>query len=327
MQKWRRAPSDLNLNIQIIKDYALTDMKKTFVGIFIFLLLILAGYLFVYPYDYVVRFEANTFPGTINQSIKLWHKTVGVPGSQITQEDLNHLQQKVQAGDSTHIYQWKIEPLTESTSRIVVGIKDPDHSIANRFLVPFTDAAIETSAVAHVRKFMEDLNAHIDLFKVHIDGEAELPSTFYAYVNLQTSQHGKAGGMMKNYTFLSSLLSSNKVAMNGPPMIIVKEWDRERDSLDFNFCFPIIRSERLPRHPEVQYNRIFPKRAIKATYNGNYITSDRAWYALLDYAEKEGLQVEETPVEVFYNNPNMGADELNWKAEIYLPIKEERALE
>jgi hypothetical protein len=43
----------------------------------------------------------------------------------------------------------------------------------------------------------------------------------------------------------------------------------------------------------------------------------------LDYAKKEGLEVEETPVEVFYNNPNMGADERNWKAEIYLPLKED----
>ncbi len=80
MQKWRRAPSDLNFNDRKTENYLFTDMKKTFVGIFIFLVLILAGYLFIYPYDYVVRFEANTFPGTINQSIKLWHKTVGVPG-------------------------------------------------------------------------------------------------------------------------------------------------------------------------------------------------------------------------------------------------------
>jgi hypothetical protein len=33
--------------------------------------------------------------------------------------------------------------------------------------------------------------------------------------------------------------------------------------------------------------------------------------------------VEDTPVEVFYNNPNMGGNALTWKAEIYLPLKEE----
>ena len=298
-------------------------MKKTLVGILILLLSILIGYLFIYPYDYVVRFEAKTFPGTINQSIKLWHKAVGVQGTQVVQKDLRHLEQQVQVGDSVHEYHWKIEPLTDSTSRVSVRIKDPEHSVKNKILVPFTEAAIEESGVAYVSKFMEDLNAHIDLFRVHIDGQSELPSTFYASVNLQTSQHGKAEGMMANYMLLSNLLIDNQVAMNGPPMIIVKEWNRDKDSLDYNFCFPIIRSERLPRHPEIEYNRIFPKRAIKATYNGNYITSDRAWYALLNYAKKEGLEVEETPVEVFYNNPNMGGDALRWKADIYLPLKEE----
>ena len=27
------------------------------------------------------------------------------------------------------------------------------------------------------------------------------------------------------------------------------------------------------------------------------------------------------PLEFFYNNPHYGGDELNWKAEIYMPIK------
>lgn len=302
-------------------------MKKTIFGILIGLLILLVGYLFIYPYDYIVRFEADSFPGTVNQSIKLWHKKVGVEGTEVIQEDLRHLEQLVQVGDSVHRYTWDIEPLTDSTSRVTVRIKDRDHSLKNKLLVPFTEAEIEKLGVSYVTDFAEDLKAHIDLFKVHIDGEAELPSTFYAYVSLKTSQHGKAGGMMDNYMLLSDVLIANKVTMNGPPMIIVNEWDQERDSVDFNFCFPIIRSDRLPQHPNVRYKRIFPKRALKATYNGNYITSDRAWYALLNYAEKNGIEVDPTPVEVFYNNPNMGGIPLQWKAEVYLPIKEESTLD
>lgn len=302
-------------------------MKRTIFGILIGLLILLLGYMFIYPNDYIVRFEADTFPGTINQSIKLWNNVVGVEDSKVTQEDLYHLEQLVQAGDSVHRYRWEIEPITDTTSRVTVGIKDLDHSLKNKLLVPFTEAEVEKSGVSRVTDFVEDLNAHIDLFKVHIDGEAELPSTYYAYVDLKTSQHGKAGGMMDNYLLLSNILVSNGVTMNGPPMIVVNEWDREQDSVDYEFCFPVIRSDRLPRHPEIQYRRIFPKKALKATYNGNYITSDRAWYALLDYAEKNGIEVEPTPVEVFHNNPNMGGDALRWKADIYLPIKEASPME
>jgi effector-binding domain-containing protein len=299
-------------------------MRKTSIGILLVVLFAILGYLFIYPYDYVIRFEAETFPGAINQSVKEWNKLVGVPGSPVIQEDLYHLQQEVQVGDSVHRYKWEITPLTDSTSKVIVRITDRDHSLKNKVLVPFTDTEVERLGVKYLREFVDELNDHIDHFKVRVDGAAELPSTFYAYVELKTSQHGKAGGMMENYTMLSDVLIRNNVTMNGPPMILVNEWDRETDSLDFRFCFPIVRSDQLPRHPKIKYQRIFPKKAIKATYNGNYITSDRAWYALLDYAEREGLEVDETPVEVFFNNPNTGLGEVNWKAEIYLPLKEQK---
>lgn len=294
------------------------NILKTLVAI---LLIGLIGYFFIYPYDYIVRFEANTFPGTINQSVKLWHDQVGVNGTGVMSDGILELEQWVQAGDSVHLYQWEIEPITDSTSRVVVKIKDRDHSLLNKLLVPFGQTAIEASSTAKLSQFLQQLNDHIDLFKVRVVGEAELPSTFYAYVDLETDQHGKAGGMMNNYQLLSDILLSGGVNLNGPPMIVVDYWDRETDSLKFKFCFPIIRSDQLPQHPEIKYKRIFPERAIKAIYNGNYITSDRAWYALLRYAENNGLEVEETPVEVFFNNPNFGGDAANWKAEIYLPLK------
>jgi effector-binding domain-containing protein len=77
-------------------------------------------------------------------------------------------------------------------------------------------------------------------------------------------------------------------------------------------------------HPEIIYKRIPTQRAIKAVYNGNYTTSDRAWYVLLDYAKKNNLEVTGLPLEVFYNNPNLGGDALNWKAEIFMPLKVSR---
>jgi len=61
---------------------------------------------------------------------------------------------------------------------------------------------------------------------------------------------------------------------------------------------------------------------LKAIYNGNYITSDRAWYALLDYAAKNGIAVTGLPIEIFNNNPNMGTNELEWETEIFMPLKE-----
>ena len=76
----------------------------------------------------------------------------------------------------------------------------------------------------------------------------------------------------------------------------------------------------LPFIEEIRYLEVPPRKALMAEYNGNYITSDRAWYALLDYAEKNKLGVTGLPLEVFYNNPTLGGDALRWKAEIYIPL-------
>ena len=126
---------------------------------------------------------------------------------------------------------------------------------------------------------------------------------------------------MQNYSLLSNVLIQNKVQLNGPPFVEVTEWNVQNDSIKYDFCFPIIRSERLPEHEIVKYKRVFAKKALKATYNGNYITSDRAWYVLLEKAKAMGKEIEMRPIEYFYNNPNMGGNELEWKAEVYMPLK------
>ena len=169
---------------------------------------------------------------------------------------------------------------------------------------------------------MENLKDHTNKIKVTLLGEEDIPSKYLAYVPIKATQFQKAGGMMQNFSYLTNELYTSGVQLDGPPMLEVTQWDMENDSLYYNFGQPIIRSEKLPIGTDIQYKRLFSKRALKAEYNGNYITSDRAWYALLDYAKKHNIEVEPHPVEIFYNNPSTGAAELTWKAEIYMPIKE-----
>jgi effector-binding domain-containing protein len=169
---------------------------------------------------------------------------------------------------------------------------------------------------------METLNEHVNKFKVTIIGEEEIPTKYLAYIPIKATQFQKAGGMMKNLNYITNTLLQNEAQLDGQPIVQVTKWDMEKDSIAYNFGQPIIRSEKLPMDTEIKYRRIFSKRALKAEYNGNYITSDRAWYALLDYAKNHNIEVEPTPIEVFYSNPNFGGNELPWKAEIYMPIKE-----
>jgi len=297
-------------------------MKKKVISILLGLIVVLVlWYLFLKPSDYTIRVEAKTFPGAINQTLKLWDVSLETASKIEQQGDIYHLSQRLQFGDSVHRYDWSIKPLTDSTSKIIVNIQDEQHSLMNKLQVPFSDTDFKKRSKKQVLAFMENLNDHIDKFKVTIEGEAAIPSKYLAYLPVKVTQFQKAGGMMKNFTYLTNTLLKNQATLDGPPMVVVTKWDMENDSIHYNFAQPIIRTEKLPIGTDIKYKRLFKQRALKAVYNGNYITSDRAWYALLDYAEKNNIAVDLNPVEVFYNNPSIGADEINWKAEIYLPIK------
>ncbi|MEM9001041.1 MAG: GyrI-like domain-containing protein [Bacteroidota bacterium] len=298
-------------------------MKKIVHSLIFIVLGGLIWYLFIKSYDYTIRFESNTFAGAINQSLKLWDKTLKPVEGIVQNGSLYRLTQKLKFGDSTHIYQWKIKPLTDSTSRVQVNITDTEHSLMNKIKVPFSDTDFEKGSRKKVLDFMEELKDHVDKFKVTIVGIEEIPGKYVAYLPIKTSQLQKAGGMMKNFSYLSETLLYNQAEFNGFPMVEITEWDQQQDSLAYHLCYPIIRSERLPTQTDIQYKKIFPKRALKAEYYGNYITSDRAWYALLDYAKKNNISVEPNPIEVFHNNPSTDYGETTWKAEIYMPLREE----
>ena len=295
-------------------------MKKV---ILVLLPLLVAGllwYLFIKPYDYLVTFKARTFPGTINQSIKTWNSTLK-DAQLVNQEGLNQLEQNIKFSDSTYLYQWDIIPLTDSTSKVKVYVKDLDHSLQNKIAIPFFNTDFEKRTIRTVKDFNEKLNEHIDNFRVKVTGKKELAASYCAYVSVKTNQFGKAKGMMYNYPLLNTILANNGIELNGRPFIEITEWDKETDSIHYDFCYPIIKSDSLPEHPDLKYKQFNSRNALMAVYNGNYITSDRAWYALMDYAGKNDIQVTGLPVEVFQNNPNMGGDALTWKAEIYLPLK------
>ena len=296
-------------------------MKKIVRLLLILIFLVAVWYLFIKPYDYVVRFPAKTTVGTINQSIKSWY--AGIEGTKIIdQSQFDELTQQFNFGDSIHTYTWKIEALTDSTSRVKVYVKDNDHSFANKLAIPFSKTAIEKRSEATVKEFYDILNAHLKRTKVTINGEESTRATYVAYTPLKGLQDEKAKGMMYNYSLLTQIMLKGKVELNGTPFVEVTHWDTKTDSIAYNFCFPIKKNDSLPEHPQIKYKQYHSQKALKATYNGNYITSDRAWYALQTYAESHNIPIDLTPIEVFYNNPNMGGNELQWKAEIFMPIKE-----
>ncbi|WP_282051375.1 AraC family transcriptional regulator [Maribacter aquivivus] len=282
----------------------------------------LLWYFFIKPQDYQIRVVGKANPGTINQALKAWNKTL--PEASIRQlNDISTLEQMIVSGDSTHIYKWNISPITDSTSQIVVDVKDANFSLSNKIAIPFSDTNFEKQSRKTVTDFIESLNVHRKEFKVTFMGKDELPSTYCACVEHKSLQSNKAFEMMESYPFINSVIASNGIQVNGVPFIETTDWNMQNDSISFNFCYPIIKTDSLPFIKNLVYKEFIGMKSLKAIYNGNYMTSDRAWYTLLDYAREKNIDIDRKPIEFFFNNPNMGGDALRWKAEVFMPLTDQ----
>ena len=61
--------------------------------------------------------------------------------------------------------------------------------------------------------------------------------------------------------------------------------------------------------------------ALKTDFFGNYGLTDITWYNLAEEVKKHGYRSNNRLIEVYFNDPHSGGNELEWKAEIYLGIE------
>lgn len=284
-------------------------------------LVALVYYVFIRSYEYEVKFKATTTPGDIIETIRIWNRSMD--NSKITAIDsFSTLNQTIQWNKRTYTYKWNFAVVNDSVTKVNAQISEPDHMWLNKLLVPFTDQPIEKDAGEIGNLFYKVLMEHLKITRVEVKGLAQLDSSFCVCSELKTDQVGKANGMMKDFILLTSFLEKFNLKSKGAPVVRVQEWSHSKGSLEFDFCFPIEKSDSLPIVDLLTYKSFGRQLAVKAEFRGNYITSDRAWYALIDYADKNGYKISGLPIEYFYDNPNLGMNEKNWKAEVFLPIED-----
>ncbi len=279
----------------------------------------LVYYLFFVPYEFQVNFTTRTTPGDVISTLRIWNRSMKKSGP-VDVDSLTELKQIIVKDDRRYHYRWRFITENDSTTRVNVLVSEPGRRMVNKLLVPFSAPDIERDAQEMVSKFYEILRQHLKITRVKIEGETKTVEKFCACTTIDIDQVDKANGMMRDFPLLTSFVSELGMEPDGPPLVRLNKWDHNKGVLSFDFCFPIVQRDSLPRSTVISYKEIGGFDALKAEYRGNYITSDRAWYELIEYAKSKGYNISGLPVEYFYDNPNMGINESEWKAEIYLPV-------
>jgi len=298
--------------------------NKFILGFSLLLSVFLIWYLFVKETDYTISFTVKAGTGTVFQGINEWSVTQLEKEKEnykiIAKNNFDFIKQRMTKNHSQIDYTWEMVPINDSMTKVNVGIKEWNHSLYNKISAPFVNTKFKEEQIQKIKSFKEGLNDHISKFKYKIDGLGSSKEEFVAYISLKSVLQTKAQTMIGNDGIITGFLQTHNIKIQGRPYVEVTKWDFEKETLDFNYCFPIDKNTKIIADKEVKFKTIPAMKGLKATYFGNMRTSDRSWFALLDYAKKNGYELNNKPLEHFFANPFNGGDELSWKTEVIIPF-------
>jgi effector-binding domain-containing protein len=299
--------------------------NKFIIGFSLLVSGLLIWYLFVKENDYTISFTVKAATGTVFQGINEWsavrlekeketYKT-------ISKNNFDLIKQRMTKGNSQMEYTWEMVPVNDSMTRVNVGIKEMGHELYNKITAPFWNTPFKAGQIKKITSFKDGLNDHISKFKYKIDGIGSSKEEFVAYISLKSVLQTKAQTMIGNDGLITGFLHTHNIKIKGRPYVEVTKWDLDKETLEFNYCFPIDKNTKKIADNDVKFKIIPSMKGLQATYYGNMRTSDRSWFALMDYAKKNGYELINKPLEHFMANPFDGGDELTWQTQVVIPFQ------
>jgi effector-binding domain-containing protein len=300
--------------------------KKIIIVSFAFVFSIfMLWYLFIKESDYCISFKVKAATGTIFQGVNDWSETRLASDSEnyviLEKKNFSFIKQEMKKDKMAMEYTWDINSVNDSVTSVSVGIKELNSSIYNRLTAPFFSTNFKKTQIQKITDFRNGLNKHTENFKIKIDGEGASEEVFVAYLNLQSVLQEKAQTMIRNDAVITGFLQQNNIKIVGKPYVEIQNWNLDKETLDFNYCFPVDKNTKLIENDVVKFKTIPASKGLQATYFGNFRTSDRAWFAILDYAKSHNLKLTNKPLEHFLANPFNGGDELTWETKVIIPFE------
>jgi effector-binding domain-containing protein len=302
-------------------------MKKIFIPIafIIFLLLIGVAFLYTRPSDYQAHFTVNATPDIAYYNILNWdiwnRNESNFKIDILSKNPVSNISHKVTLNDTTLIFKWEFKKLNDSSTMVRVFVSDPDRKLYNRLTVPFINTHFKIGVRDNLLDTKTRMELMLDKFRYKYTGFHHFEKRSCVYINLSSTVKGKARAMMLNVTELNQFVRKNNLELNGNPFLVVHDWKEFKDSINFDFCFPISRIDAVPEHPNIKFMTVDSMDALKTDFFGNYGITDITWYNLAEEVKKQGYRSNNRLIEVYLNDPHSGGNELEWKAEIYMGIE------
>jgi len=294
--------------------------------IFIITLLTLSlglWYFLIKSEDYRVTFEVNNPKGAVYEHIINWNyekpynnkvleTTSKTPFTEISQIFSDKKQPELNIN-------WRLKKKNDSTTRVIALFSGRDYDFNRRLKIIFSKTDFTNLSIDFASKLKEYIQKQNKTYHITKIDTTTFESQKYLYKTLKSPINGKARAMMFQNGSMMNYILSNNLSLDGFPFVEVTAWNKETDSIEFNFCYPIT-EEHISLNKAISYAEKKGFEALFIRFNGNYNKSHVGWYAFEDYFEENDINKDVLPIEVFLNDPQLGGNEMNWEAKILLPI-------
>lgn len=307
-------------------------MKKIALIFLLLLLGVLTWFLFFKKYDYEFHMEAKYGPGVVFYEIGNWKnftpKSVKEDIRIINTDSFNSITQLVDNGENDQVeFHWEFEKENDTTTELVLNVRSPINKISNRLAIinPFQKSiyidTLKERIVAFKKRFNKKQETYALKLEDNLVESPQMDCICHSSQNIPVTD--KAMEMLGTIYLLEDYILQRDLKLTGNPFVKVTRWDREKDIIDFDFCFPVNLAQDIKPTSEINFRQLKSFPALRAIFNGNYRNSHLAWYELVEHAEQSGKVTNNLPLEIFFNNPKVESNAaIEWKAEIYLPVVE-----
>ncbi|PQB03930.1 hypothetical protein BST85_02665 [Aureitalea marina] len=279
-------------------------------------------YFLIRDYQYSIQYKSRFPSGVYYDHLQQWTTVLPDNVDSVTtliKVPYVGMLQKVQVGDQETRINWEIESLTDSTCRIYARFDRPGNDLSHRLSVLFGQSDLPDQGLAITKHVGNTLVAKAKGFRLGAIGDTIIPKKFAAYITVQSSVRTKARDMIYSIGDIMGYIKENDIQLDGDPFLQITSWDRNTDRITFDFNFPIVKRDNLPDNPLVRFKEIPEFEALNAPFFGNYRIADISWYQLLAYAQLNNISIQELPIEIYRNDPHLGGDERNWRADVLIP--------
>ena len=298
-------------------------MKK----IAVTLLVILAGvgiwYFLFKKEDYRVSFEIESPKGAVYEQILNWNYEI--PFSKKVIHTVNKepyrklIQNYTPSKDTLLNIIWELQKKNDSITKVSALFTDEHNSFQQRLQLLLGKSRIKPQSINFSKKFKSYIVKQRNSYKISKIDTSVFKRRKYLYKTLESTTELKAKTMLIQNGVIMNYIIQNELTLDGYPFVEVLSWDKNTDSIKFNFCYPIIETFN-NKNPSILYAEKERFKALQILFNGNYNKSHVAWYAYEDYFEHINENKEVLPIEVYQNDPQQGGDEMRWETKVLVPL-------